>query len=265
MTFAVAGGGRVSGSFVARLPRLGSELGPVAAQSYRQASRIANSIGAGHAVKRYEDLDGSALILICAPSKDVGQIVSALAEAIDCRGKILLLCESGADSRQLACLKSRGAKVGSIELIPGFEGRRFAVEGDAAAVRAAKRLGGQLGGRVEEVSAAKLDVYAAGLSFGGSLFTPLMEASLLCLLEAGMPKPSAMKVVEALFQSTLRAYVYAGKRSWSGPLAAGDRATVRKEIEALAASNPILARHYRDAATLGLQLLGRKGDLNEPI
>src|SRR2546421_12760632 len=104
MTFAVAGGGRVSGSFVARLPRLGSDLGAVAAQSYRQASRIANSIGAGHAVKRYEDLNGSALILICAPQKDVGKIISALAGALDCHGKIFLLCESGVDSRQLACL-----------------------------------------------------------------------------------------------------------------------------------------------------------------
>ena len=265
MTFAVIGGGRVSGSFVARLPRLGSDLGPVAAQSYRQASRIANSIGAGHAVKRYEDLDGSALILICAPAKAVGQIVSALADAIDGRGKILLLCDSGVDSRQLAGLKSKGAKVGSIQAIPGFEGRRFVVEGDGAAVRAAKRLVGQLGGRVEEVSAAKLDVYAAGLSFGRSLFTPLMEASLLCLQEAGMPKPSAMKVVEALFQSSLRAYAYAGKRSWSGPLAAGTYAAVRKEVEALTASNPVLARYYREAATLALQLLGGKGDLNDPF
>ena len=99
MTFAVIGGGRVSGSFVARLPRLGSDLGPVAAQSYRQSSRIVNSIGAGQAVTGYEDLDGSALILICAPAKAVGQIVSALADAIDGRGKILLLCDSGADSR----------------------------------------------------------------------------------------------------------------------------------------------------------------------
>jgi predicted short-subunit dehydrogenase-like oxidoreductase (DUF2520 family) len=265
MTFAVAGGGRVSGSFVARLPRLASELGPVAAQSYRLASRIANSIGAGRAVKRYEDLNGSSLILICAPGQGVGPIVSALAEAIQCRGKTLLLCEGGNDSRQLACLKSKGAKVGSIQVIPGFEGRRFVVEGDGAAVRAARRLVGQLGGRAEEVSAGKLGVYAAGLSFGAGLFTPLMEASLLCLQEAGMPKPSAMKVVEALFQSTLRAYVYAGRRSWSGPLADGDRVAVRKEIEALTAWHPILARHYRDTATLALQLLGGKGAASEPF
>jgi predicted short-subunit dehydrogenase-like oxidoreductase (DUF2520 family) len=258
MTFAVAGGGRVSSSFVARLPHLGRNLGPVAAQSYRQASRIANSIGAGNPVKRYEDLNSSALILICAPAEGVAAIVSALTAALECRGKILLACEGGADSRQLASLKAKGAKVGSIQIIPGFEGRRFMVEGDAAAVRVAKRLVGEMGGRAEEISAAKLSVYAAGLSFGAGLFTPLMEASLLCLQEAGMPKPGAMKVVEALFQNSLRAYLYAGRRSWSGPLSAGDRAAVKTEIEALTASNPILAGYYREAATLALQLLGGK-------
>src|SRR5439155_15348581 len=123
MTFAVAGGGRVSGSFVARLPRLASQLGPVAAQSYRLASRIVNSIGAGHAVRRYEDLNDSALILICAPAQSVVPIVSALADALECRGKVFLLCEDGADSRQLTALKSKGAKVGSIQVMRGFEGR----------------------------------------------------------------------------------------------------------------------------------------------
>jgi predicted short-subunit dehydrogenase-like oxidoreductase (DUF2520 family) len=257
MTFAVAGGGRISSSFVTRLPNLATELGPIAAQSYRLASRIANTIGAGHPVRRYADLNASKLILICAPAKSVGAIVTALAQALDCRGKVILCCEGGVDSRQLAALRAKGAAVGSMDTLPGFEGRRFVVEGDRAAVREAKRLVGCFGGRVEEISSARLGVYAAGLAFGSGLFTPLMEASVLCLQESGMQKASAMKVVEALFQSSLRAYMYAGRRSWSGVLANGDRAAARREIEALAASHPVLARYYREAALFALQLLGK--------
>jgi len=48
------------------------------------------------------------------------------------------------------------------------------------------------------------------------------------LMRTGMTKASAMKVVEGLFQNSLRGYLYAGKRSWTGPLASGDRAAVRK-------------------------------------
>jgi predicted short-subunit dehydrogenase-like oxidoreductase (DUF2520 family) len=255
MTFAVAGGGRVSASFVARLPRLSSELGLVAAQSYRLASRIVNSIGAGTAAKKYEDLDGSLLILICAPVRGVAGIIRALEGAIECRGKIILLCDSGTDSRQLARMKAKGAQVGSIDPIPGFDGRRFVTEGDRGAVREAKSLVARLGARVEEVQTAKIAVYAAGLSFAAGLFTPLMEASAQCLQEAGMTKASAVKVAGALFENSLRGYVYAGKRSWNGPLAEGDLAAVRQEIEALGTAKPLLARYYRATAPLAIELL----------
>jgi predicted short-subunit dehydrogenase-like oxidoreductase (DUF2520 family) len=228
----------------------------VAAQSYRLASRIVNSIGAGYAVPAYGDLNGSTLILICVPAHGVAPIVSALAEALECKGKIILLCEAGADSRRLAPLREQGAAVGSLQSIPGFDGKRFVAEGDSAAMLEAKRLIRQLGSRVEEIRASRIVEYAAGLSFGTSLFTPLLEASLQCLQDSGMTKTSAMKVVEGLFQNSLRGYLYAGKRSWSGPLAAGDRAAVRQEIEALAISRPVLARLYKESATLAAELLG---------
>jgi len=100
-------------------------------------------------------------------------------------------------------------------------------------------------------------VYAAGLSFGMGLFTPLMEASLQCFQDAGMTKTSALKVVEAIFQSSLRAYTYAGKRSWCGPVANGDFAAVQWELEGVAASKLLLAEYYRQTATLARQLLGK--------
>src|SRR5689334_6307166 len=130
MTFGVAGGGRVSASFIARLPRLAAELGPVAAQSYRLASRIVNSLDAGHAVRSYAGLNDSALILICAPVSAVAAIVSALAGSLDCRGKTVILCDSGADSSVLIALRSQGAAVASVHMIPGSNGQRFAAEGD---------------------------------------------------------------------------------------------------------------------------------------
>lgn len=255
----------MSDSFVCRLPRLSSELGPVAAQSYRLASRIVNSISAGYPVKSYADLDAFSLILICAPPKAVSQIASGLQAAVKCRGKILLLCEGSGNSQLLSGLKSQGASVGSIDLIPGFEGRRFVAEGDPAALREARRLVKQIGARVEEIKSAKLDVYAAALSFAEDLFTPLMESSLLCLVEAGMPKASATKIVEALFQKSLRAYAYTGKRSWSGPLANGDRAAVHRQIEALAAARPELASHYREAAAFALKLLAPRSASADPL
>lgn len=260
MNFGLAGSGRVNGSFVSRLPGLARSLGPVAAQSYRLASRIVNSLGAGRAVRTYGELNAANLILICAPVHGVEQTVSALAGALDCPSKIVLLCEGGVGSRPLAPLRERGASVGSLQSVPGFDGRRFVAEGDRTAILEAKRLVSRLGGRLDQIDTAKIAVYAAALSFGSSLYTPLLEASLQCLEEAGMTKASAMKVVEGLFQSSLRGYLYAGKRSWNGPLAAGDRAAVEEEMEALGASKPVLKRLYRETAALAVELLGASAE-----
>lgn len=260
MNFGLAGSGRVNGSFVSRLPGLARSLGPVAAQSYRLASRIVNSIGAGRAVRTYGELNSATLILICAPAAAVEQIVSALSDALDCPSKIVLLCEDGAGSRPLARLRERGASVGSLQSVPGSDGRRFVAEGDRTAILEAKRLVRRLGGRLDQIDTAKIAVYAAGLSFGSSLYTPLLEASLQCLEEAGMTKASAMKVVEGLFQSSLRGYLYAGKRSWTGPLAAGDLDAVEQEIDALGISRPLLKRLYRQTAALAVELLGASNE-----
>ena len=82
-----------------------------------------------------------------------------------------------------------------------------------------------------------------------------MEAALQCLLDAGMSKPSAVKVVEALFQNTARAFAYAGKRSRSGLLAHANVAAVKREIDALTVSRPLLAEHYRQAVALAASLV----------
>jgi predicted short-subunit dehydrogenase-like oxidoreductase (DUF2520 family) len=256
MTFAVVGGGRVTASFISRIPRLADELGAVAAHTYRLASRIVNQIGAGTPVRSFADLNDSPLILLCPPPSGLAGIVAALGESIECRGKTILLCEDGADSSQLCPLRFRGAAVGSIQTIPGFNGRRFVGEGDPDAVRKARTLVRKTGGRLDEVDSSKMPMYTAALSFGTSLFTPLLEASMQCFLDAGMTKTSAVKVVEALFQSSARAYAYAGKRSWAGPLARADLAAVQREINALAVSKPDLAEHYRQAVGSGLRVLG---------
>jgi len=234
---------------------LADKLGPVAAQTYRLASRIVNSIGAGHAVPSFAHLDNSPLILICAPCSSVAAIDIALGTAIDCRGKTILLCEDGADTSHLSSLRALGAAVGSIQTIPGFNGRRFVAEGDRAAMRQAKALVRHMGGRLEEVDTGKMRMYSAALSFGTSLCTPLMDASLQCLLEAGMTKPNAVKIVEALFQTSARTYAYAGKNRRSSPHAPSDLAAIKQEIDALSLSKPVLAEHYRQAVALAAKLV----------
>ena len=262
--FALVGAGRVTDSFVARIPRLSLELGPVAAQSYRLASRIANAIGAGHPVRGYQDLEPSRLVLLCAPAAQLPVILPHLIPALDWRGKVALLCDSGADSTQLAGLRARGAAAGSIQPIRGFE-RRFVAEGDRAAVRAAKRLASLVGGRVEEVRTERIGLYRAALSFSTCLFIPLMEAAYECLRGAGIDDSAAMRITEQLFHQSVRGYHYSGKRSWSGVVAKGDSSRVWREIDALAEVKPHLAHYYCEGAAFALDYFGRHPALRESL
>jgi predicted short-subunit dehydrogenase-like oxidoreductase (DUF2520 family) len=253
----------VATSFLAGLPR--HRLGPVAASSYRVASRIVNGMRAGHAVRDADELASCRTILVAVQEKAlpaaVGQLEGA---AIEWRGKVVLLCRPGLVSHVLNGLRTRGAEAASVQPIAG-PGKRFALEGDRLAMRAARDLVRELGGRPFEFASDRMAVYGAGLSFATSLFTPLIAACAECLGEAGKDTAAATRIVETLFQKSLREYAHAGRKSWAGPVAEGDCAAVRRQIDALTRHNPLLARFYRQAAGFALEYFRKHPDLRKSV
>ncbi|MGH9657101.1 MAG: DUF2520 domain-containing protein [Bryobacteraceae bacterium] len=253
------GGGRASGTLVSRLPLLPGHLGPVAARSFRLARRFVNSLRAGYAVRHFRDLRSSVRIMIAAPEEQVRPLVAELAPLFDWRRKTVLLCSAGAGSGALERLRARGAATGSLEIAPG--GGRLVAEGDRTALIWARQLARQLDLPLDEVAPHKLGVYRAGVSFASSLVAPLMDSATACLCEAGVSRNVAMKMMEASILDALRGYLYSGRKSWRGPVADGDRAKVLHELEALVASDPSMAKHYRWASLLALERMGRHPDL----
>src|SRR5271170_4138705 len=138
---ALIGAGKLTDSSLSRFYWLSDRLGPVKSSSFRLASRIANQLRAGHPVKDYEEFRSSELILVCVPEPMLRPVLDDLASApIDFNGKAVVLCSLWRDSSELHKLSARGAAVGSICLIPGFDDLRYLVEGDRLAVLRARRL-----------------------------------------------------------------------------------------------------------------------------
>lgn len=265
MEFGLFAGGAVSSSVIARLPGLARRLGPVAAGSFRVASRMVNSLRAGQAVRDCGGLRPCGLILVSVPDEALAEAVGLLvASPVEWAGKSVLLCESGGTSHSLHALGRRGAAVGSFIPVEGGTGR-FLIEGDVAAVRHARRLVRDLGGKAVEFDSSRMALYDAGRTLATSLFTPLIAAAVECLSEAGRDPATAAHVAEALLQKTLRLYLHSGKKSWSGPLAVGDRTAVERELEVLCQSKPLLARYYREAAAFALDYFNRHPDLRRGI
>ena len=235
--------------------RLSERLGPVAAVTFRVASRIANSLRAGSAVKGYGDLDGCDTIVVAVPDSTIGKTVAALrGSGVRWRGVSALLYSARCGSDELQELQQEGAGVASLRAV-GAADRWFLVEGDAGAVRRARRLVHDADGRTVEVERGAAAAYLAAVSFSSSLFVPLIEATLATLRLAGASPQEASSIGAMLFERSLRAHRHGGRKSWTGPLAMGDGEEVRKEAAALTVRDPSLGRYYEASSMLALQLM----------
>src|SRR6266850_8484306 len=137
---ALIAAGRLTGSDICGFGRLSDRLGPVMAPSFRLASRIANSLRAGHPVRDYAEFDSCSPIVVSVPDAIVPAVVNEIASANICwRNKAIVLCSALLDSGELSVLAERGASIGSISAIPGFEDPRYLVEGDRLAILELKK------------------------------------------------------------------------------------------------------------------------------
>jgi predicted short-subunit dehydrogenase-like oxidoreductase (DUF2520 family) len=110
----------------------------------------------------------------------------------------------------------------------------FALEGDAKALRVAKRIVRDLGGESLPISAANKPLYHA---FGAYL-SPLIIANLALAerigIKAGVPKHFVRQASAPILATTVFNYITLGAAAaFSGPLVRGDVETVRKNLAAL--------------------------------
>jgi predicted short-subunit dehydrogenase-like oxidoreductase (DUF2520 family) len=250
----LAAAGSVSRSFLPRVPSLARRLGPVGSTSYRLAARIVNGFKAGVAVRDMRALDECSLILLCAPGGSIARVASALSAAdLHWQGKTLLLCDSGDYSCDFPEFRELGAAVGSINPVEGLTGR-YVIEGHREALRYAKLLVRELSGKPIEIPSDRMRMFDAARTLAGSLFTPLIETCVECIRQAGITGPAASTIAEALLQRTLRAFMYAGRKSWSGPVARADRAVIDRECRALMEAKPLMGKYFGGASDFALEL-----------
>lgn len=239
-----------------QLPGLFPSLGAVKASSYRVASRVVNTIRAGVAVQSYEDL-GDCPNLVISVGNRLPRVISELsASKLEWKGRTVLVCGSTSGSSDLPALAIEGAAVGSLDVAGVFEPPRFVVEGDTGAVRLARVLMPDKG-RLFEIAKASKTLYSSGVTIAASLLAPTAAAGVQCLRRAGMPLRDAMLIVEKTIAGSLRAYVKAGHKGWTGPLAAGNTDAIERQLEELRQIDPFLERYFRQNALLALEMFAR--------
>jgi predicted short-subunit dehydrogenase-like oxidoreductase (DUF2520 family) len=242
--------GSLTDSPLTRFWWLSERLGPVKSASYRVASRIANMLRAGHPVKDYEEFESCILILVCVPEENVSHVVSQLLSAgISWRGKAVVLCSAWLDSGELHDLSARGASIGSISPIPGFEDERYLVEGDPLAIRQSKSLVEYRERRVVAIERSLKPFYLAAATCTGSLLFATLLVAFEALHHARIPPGLSATLLERQITRTLRSFLKGGRRAYP------QLREIPTQLHALSSVSPELAHYFEQSCRLASGLM----------
>jgi len=269
-TISIIGAGRIGQTLAKRLRKLGWRIGAVVTQSKKTSRAAVRAIGAGTPLSMItpQALDAD-VILVTTPDGALEKVATALAHlgADGIHAKIALHTSGAFDRSVLSPLARRGASTGSLHPMQTFSGRGsprlngviFAVEGDRAALRAARQIARALGGIPVEIRGKNKPAYhAAGTLVAGHALA-LFEAATRTLTKLGFSRPRALQALLPLIRQMLDNYEWLGPRAaWTGPIARGDYATVAKHGKALRPYPREFNRAYAALALLSARVLSKQ-------
>ena len=209
--------------------------------SRRRARRLAALVGACAVTAKSAKFEAE-LMWFCVPDREIRTAASSLAARAHGKVRFAFHSSGALTSRELDPLREDEIAVASVHPLmtfvprsrPSLRGVPFAVEGDEAATRVARRVVRDLGGDTFALPAARKAAYHAW----ATLTSPLLLAFLVTLEEAavaaGLTREDSRRNSLPIIRQTLENYSRLGpKHSFSGPIIRGDVETVAKHLAAL--------------------------------
>ncbi len=156
---------------------------------------------------------------------------------------MVLHCSGARSSDELAPLRKAGAAVGSLHPMqtfvagvqPAMRGVPFALEGDPAAVRVARRIARDLGGSVFTISKNAKPLYHAVGSFCSPMIVFTLATAERVARAARIPEQKIAAVMHPILQRTINNYLQHGPAAaFSGPIQRADIETIRLHLRSLA-------------------------------
>jgi len=142
--------------------------------------------------------------------------------------------------------------------VPSLEGRVFAIEGEAQAVRVARRIARELGGSPVRVAGGKKLLYHAAAAMAAGHILAVEEAATQLLVSLGMKRREAMRALLPLTRQVLDNFETLGPRTaWTGPLSRGDFKVVHAHLQALRDSPQEFMPAYEALSRLAARVLAQ--------
>jgi predicted short-subunit dehydrogenase-like oxidoreductase (DUF2520 family) len=237
---AIVGAGNLGSALARSLLHAGYAIEAVMVRSLGKAKQLARQVGARAAT----DLSAveARLVWFCVPDAAIASAARLLAPTIEWKGRVAVHSSGALGSDELAALRRRGAAVASVHPLmtfvrrsrPSLRGVPFAIEGDGAAVRVARRVVEDLGGLAYSIRKKDKAAYHAWGTFASPLFTALLATTEEVATLAGVSRKAARQRMIPILLQTLANYASFGAAgAFSGPIVRGDVDTVKRHLHVL--------------------------------
>ncbi len=245
LRIAIVGPGRLGTALAMELRSAGYTISEIVSRnniaSKRKAATLARKVRA--LVSTIDTARANAdVVWLCVPDREIKNAAHQLGSAIDWKRKIAFHSSGALLSDELNILRRQGAAVGSIHpmmtfvtgSIPSLNGVPFAMEGDTAAIRAARRIVRDLDGEAFTIRRQHKIAYHAWGSFASPLLVATLVTAEQVARDAGLSAVAARKKMLPIVRQTIANYEMLGPAgAFSGPIVRGDAEIVRKHLQVL--------------------------------
>ena len=243
-SIAIVGPGRLGTALALALHDAGYEVSGIVTHASKSSGRNAEHLAQQVDAKVVKTLSAISFDLawLCVPDSQIANAARTLAIQVEWEGKVALHSSGVLTSDELDALRSRGAAVASVHPLmtfvsrsyPSVAGVSFAIEGDAAAVRAARRVVRQLRGKSYAIAKRDKPAYHAWCTFASPLVTALLATSDEVAALAGVGNRAAARRMTPILLQTIQNYAALGPAAgFSGPFIRGDADTVQAHLKVL--------------------------------
>src|SRR5271156_6423424 len=266
---AIVGAGNLASALAPALRGTGYKIDQIISRdwpaSLRRARQLAVQVGASTITVARAQIRAD-VVWFCVPDGSVAGAAEAQKEAANWTGKVALHSSGALSSDVLAELRRRGAAVASVHPFmtfvrgsrPALAGVPFAVEGDAMAVRAARRIIKNLGCHAYSIRKENKVAYHAWGTFASPLLTALLVTSEQVAAAAGVQRKAARQRMLPIIEQTLANYAASGGAgAFSGPIIRGDVDTIKQHRRILR-NLPVAREVYDGLARAALAYLPGK-------
>ncbi len=266
------GVGRVGMALAILMQRAGYNVVAVASRHAEHYAALAAALGKpdllrGSPTQVFAAAD---LTFITTPDDVIAQVAGSIGRAGLGLGKAAVHTSGALSSAALAGVREHGALVGSLHPLQAFAsaelalerlpGSSFAIEGDAALLPALTRIAEDIGGKPMLIRPQDKTLYHVAAVLAANYSVTLAALGAQLLADLGIDPEVGLTALLPLLRGNIENLEQLGlPAALTGPIARGDSGTVLRHLQALDATNPDLARLYRELGLLTLPLAQGNG------